>query len=128
MTSEPFNEKLTKGVKFWGDAGWIEVARGYFNASDPGFNPLQTEVIEGPYETRIPHQVNFIEAVRNRVDPEVSVEIGHSSCTICTLGNIACDLMRTIKWDPQTETFIDDTDGAATKLLHYDYRAPWKLI
>jgi len=128
MTSEPFDEKLTKGVKFWGDAGWIEVARGYFNASDPGFNPPQTEAIEGPYETRIPHQVNFIEAVRNRVDPEVPVEIGHSSCTVCTLGNIACDLMRTIKWDPQTETFVDDTDGAATRLLHYDYRAPWKLI
>ena len=128
MNSEPFDEKLTKGVKFWGDAGWIEVARGYFNASDPGLNPPQTEVIEGPYETRIPHQVNFIESVRNRVDPEVPVEIGHSSCTVCTLGNIACELMRTIKWDPRTETFVDDADGAATRLLHYDYRAPWKLI
>jgi len=24
MTSEPFDEKLTKGVKFWGESGWIE--------------------------------------------------------------------------------------------------------
>ena len=30
---------MTKGVKFWGENGWIEVARGYFNASDPKFNP-----------------------------------------------------------------------------------------
>jgi len=128
MTSEPFDEKLTKGVKFWGENGWIEVARGYFNASDPEFNPPETEEIEGPYETRIPHQVNFIEALRSRVDPVVPVEIGHSSCTVCTLGNIACDLKRTIKWNPETETFIDDTDGAATKLLHYEYRSPWKLL
>ena len=118
MTSEPFDEKKTKGVKFWGENGWIEVARGYFNASDPKFNPPASaeSTEEGPYETKIPHQVNFIESVKSRQDPVVPVEIGHSSCTVCTLGNIACELKRTIKWNPETETFIDDTDGAATKL------------
>ena len=129
MTSEPFDEKKTKGVKFWGEKGWIEVARGYFQASDPAWNLPETETkVEGPYETRIPHQVNFIEAVRSRKDPVVPVEIGHSSCVVCTLGNIACELMRTVKWDPATETFVDDTDGAATKLMHYEYRSPWKLV
>ena len=122
MTSEPFNENKTKGVKFWGETGWIEVAREYFNASDPKFNPPESAATEGPYETKIPHQVNFIEAVKSRKDPVVPVETGHSSCTVCTLGNIACELKRTIKWDPAPETFIDDADGAATKLLHYEYR------
>jgi predicted dehydrogenase len=129
MTSEAFDEKKTKGVKFWGETGWIEVARGYFNASDPKFNPPATATAnDGPYETRIPHQLNFIEAVKSRQDPAVPVEIGHSSCTVCTLGNIACALKRTVKWNPQTETFVDDTDGAATKLLHYEYRAGYKLV
>lgn len=129
MTSEPFDEKLTKGVKFWGENGWIEVSRGYFNASDPKFNlPASATADDGPYETRIPHQVNFIEAVKSRTDPVVTVEIGHSSCTVCTLGNIACDLKRTIKWNPETETFVDDADGAATKLLHYGYREGYKLM
>jgi predicted dehydrogenase len=129
MTSEPFDEKLTKGVKFWGDKGWIEVSRGYFNASDPALNPpASATASDGPYETRIPHQVNFIEAVKSRKDPVVPVEIGHSSCTVCTLGNIACALKRTIKWNPETETFVDDTDGAATKLMHYEYRTGYKLI
>jgi predicted dehydrogenase len=130
MTSEPFDDKLTKGVKFWGENGWIEVARGYFNASDPKFNPPASAAStdEGPYETRIPHQVNFIESVRSRQDPVASVDIGHSSATVCNLGNIACDLKRTIKWNPETETFVDDVDGAATKHLHYEYRSPWKLV
>ena len=129
MTSEPFDEKLTKGVKFIGETGWIEVSRGYFNASDPKFNPpAEATANDGPYETRIPHQVNFIEAVRSRKDPVVSVEIGHSSCTVCTLGNIACELKRTIKWNPETETFVDDADGAATKLMHYQYRAGYSLM
>src|SRR5664280_565704 len=129
MTSEPFNDQKTKGVKFWGEKGWIEVSRGYFKASDEKLAlPAAAMKVEGPYETRIPHQLNFIESVRMRKDPVVPVEIGHSSCTVCNLGNIACALKRTVKWNPKTETFVDDTDGAATKMMHYEYRKGWKLV
>jgi predicted dehydrogenase len=129
MTSEPYDEKKSKGVKFWGEKGWIEVSRGSFKSSDEKYAlPKSATDFEGPYETRIPHQVNFVESVRSRKDPVVTVEIGHSSCTVCTLGNIACALKRTVKWNPQTETFIDDKDGAATKLMHYEYRKGWKLV
>jgi len=129
MSSEPFNEEKMKGVKFWGENGWIEVSRGYFKASDSKFDlPESATKTDGPYETRIPHQINFIEAVRDRKDPVVSVEIGHSSCTVCTLGNIACELKRTVKWDPVNEVFVDDLDGAATKLMHYEYRAGYTLV
>jgi predicted dehydrogenase len=129
MTSEPFDEAKTKGVKFIGKDGWIEVSRGSFKASDDKFlPPAQAGGDTGPYETKIPHQVNFIEAVRDRKDPIVPVEIGHSSCTVCTLGNIAVDLKRTIKWDPAKEEFVDDTDGEATKRLHYQYREGYTLV
>ncbi len=129
MTSEPFDEKKTKGVKFLGEKGWIEVSRGSYRASDPAFDPPSPDGSgqSGPYETGIPHQVDFIECVRSRRDPVVPVETGHSSATVCTLGNIACELGRTLKWDPATENFIGDTDGAATAKLHYKYREPWKL-
>jgi len=128
MTSEPFDEKKTKGVKFWGKNGWIEVARGYFNASDAKLMPAKKEEVKGSYETSIPHQVNFVEAVRGHKDPAVPVEVGHSSCTVCTLGNIACQLKRTIKWDPAKQLFVDDTDGAATKMMHYQYRDGYTLL
>src|SRR5665648_42129 len=131
MTSEPFDEGNTKGAKFTGTDGWIEVSRGHFKASDDKFLPpakAEGEEETGPYETKIPHQINFIESVRERKDPIVPVEIGHSSCTVCTLGNIACDLKRTIKWDPATETFVDDVDGEATKKLHYEYREGYSLL
>ncbi|MGD9931940.1 MAG: Gfo/Idh/MocA family protein [Mangrovibacterium sp.] len=130
MTSEPFDEGLTKGVKFIGDKGWIEVSRGHYKASDDALLPPPSEEAAEnvPYETKIPHQIDFIEAVRKRVDPIVPVEIGHSSCTVCTLGNIAVDLGRTIKWDPATETFVEDADGTATAKLHYHYRAGWNLM
>ncbi len=129
MTSEPFDEAKTKGVKFIGKTGWIEVSRQHFKASDDKFLPqVKASGDTGPYETKIPHQINFVEAVRQRKDPAVPVEIGHSSCTVCNLGNIACELKRTVKWNPKTETFIDDKDGAATKLMHYQYRKGYSLL
>nr|HPR31843.1 gfo/Idh/MocA family oxidoreductase [Prolixibacteraceae bacterium] len=129
MTSEPFDENWTKGVKFIGSNGWIEVSREHFKASDDSLLPPKSDAEEaGPYETKIPHQQNFIESVRERKDPIVPVETGHRSCTVCTLGNIACELKRTLKWDPAAECFIDDIDGAATAKLHYTYREGWSLL
>jgi predicted dehydrogenase len=128
MTSEPFDEAKTKGVKFIGKNGWIEVSRGYFKASDDKLLPPKTAEDSGPYETKIPHQINFVESVKAHKDPVVPVEIGHRSATVCNLGNIACDLKRTIKWDPATETFVDDADGEATKRLSYEYREGWSLL
>lgn len=124
MTEEPFNEGKTKGVKFQGKDGWIEVSRDYFKASNKAFEP-KVEKESGPYETKIPHQINFIEAVRSRKDPQVPVEIGHRSCTVCTLGNIAYDLRRPIKWNPKTEEFVDDLQ--ADLYMHREYRQGYSL-
>lgn len=126
LTSETFDEKQTKGVKFHGDKGWLEVSRNHYLASDDLLLPPDTgEVDDTPYETKIPHQINFIEAVKKRIDPRVPVEIGHSSCTLCTIGNIACELGREVKWDPTAQSF--GNDEAAVKMMHYNYREPWKL-
>lgn len=124
MTEEPFNDKKTKGIKFVGNNGWIEVSRGYFNASDEKYNP-NLEKESGPYETKIPHQLNFVESVRARKDPQVPVETGHRTCTVCTLGNIAYDLRRPVKWDPANEKFVDDLQ--AELYMHREYRKGYKL-
>ncbi|MCK5280958.1 MAG: gfo/Idh/MocA family oxidoreductase, partial [Cyclobacteriaceae bacterium] len=76
-------------------------------------------------ETKIPHQINFIEAVRSRKDPQVPVEIGHRTCTVCTLGNIAYDLRRPVKWNPANEEFVDDLQ--ADLYMHREYRKGYKL-
>lgn len=124
MTEEPFDEKKTKGVKFQGSEGWLEVSRGYFNSSNKKYTPT-LEKESGPYETKIPHQINFIEAVRNHNHPQVPVEIGHRSCTVCTLGNIAYDLRRPVKWNPSKEEFVDDRQ--ADIYMHREYRKGYKL-
>ncbi len=128
MTSEPYGENKPKGVKFWGDKGWIEVARQYFEASDDTlYAPESGSGSDVRYEEQGSHYTNFVDSVFSRLEPNVPVEVGHSSCTVCTIGNIACDLGRTVKWDPVNQKFVDDKDGKATAKLHYDYRKPWKL-
>lgn len=127
MTEEPFNEAQTKGVKFWGDKGWIEVSREHFLASDDSLLPPVAEKTEGAYETKIPHLENFINSLKSKSDPVVPVEIGHRSCTVCTLGNIAYDLGRPIKWDPATETFVDDAEASAHRLYNKTYSEGYTL-
>lgn len=124
MTEEPFNTEKTKGVKFQGKDGWIEVSRGYYKASSKELEP-KLEKETGPYETRIPHQINFIESVRSRKDPQVPVEIGHRTCSVCTLGNIAYDLRRPVKWDPAKEEFVNDLQ--ADLYMHREYRHGYEL-
>ncbi len=63
--------------------------------------------------------------MRNRKDPVVPVEIGHRSCTVCTLGNISYDLGRPIKWNPVTEEFVNDKQ--ADLYMHREYRKGYEL-
>jgi len=121
MTEEPFDENKTKGVKFWGNDGWIEISRGFFKGSSPSLAPK----IDKGNQVKNIHERDFLKAVRERKDPQVPVEIGHSSCTVCTLGNIAYELGRPVRWNPDNETFVNDPE--ADKHMHREYRDGYQL-
>lgn len=117
MTLEPYDGE-TRGVKFIGSTGWIEISRDSFKASDDALKPAMEDT-EVPYEARSAHHINFIEALRNRKDPVVPVETGHRTCTVCNLGNIAFDLGRPVEWDPAAESFVNDPEAEAMKSRTY---------
>ncbi len=126
MTEEPFDEAMTKGIKFLGTEGWIEVSRGHYDASSPELMPpIDEREVAPAYEIGIPHLVDFIESVRERRDPVAPVEVGHRTATTCTLGNIAYELMRPVDWDPVAESFVDDPE--AEQHYHRDYREGYSL-
>ena len=121
VSEEPYDGTM-QGVQIYGEDGWVKVCRGKFEASDSKFNmPEIKDDNDVPYETKVGHHRAFIEAVLSRIDPNVPVETGHSSCTVCNLGNIAMELGRPVVWNPIVQKFMHDPE--ATKLLHYDYRA-----
>ena len=124
MTQQKFDGEK-KGIKIYGENGWIQVCRGEYLASSPDLLPGKSVMENAVYETNIAHYKNFIDCIRSRRDPVVPVEVGHSSCTVCNLGNVAYDLKRTVKWNPIVQKFVNDPE--ATKLLHYEYRKPYTL-
>ena len=68
---------------------------------------------------------NFLDCVKSRQNPLCTLEDGHRSTSFAHLANIALATKERLQWDAQNEKFTNSE--AANKLLHYEYRAPWKL-
>ncbi|MBN2198868.1 MAG: Gfo/Idh/MocA family oxidoreductase [Candidatus Aminicenantes bacterium] len=118
-------DAIQSGTKWIGERGWVWVDRGGFE-TQPG--NLVQEVI-GPNEIKLTksrdHSRNFLEAVRSRGASIAPAETGHRSASVGHLGVIAIETGRTIKWDPATETILDDPE--ASRLLGRSYRKPFVL-
>ncbi len=119
------SKKIKQGVLFEGTEGWVYVKRGQVDAQPKS---LLTSTI-GPDETQLyrsnSHKGNLLECIKSRAETVAPVEIGHRSCTVCLLGDIAMRLGRKLKWDPDTEQFIGDE--TANRMLWRPMRSPWRL-
>ena len=130
MTEQPFQEEndAAQGIKFIGDKGWLKVARGYIECSDPSLlEKKEQKVGKGEYEVSAPHMQNFVDCVRSRENPIAPVEVGCSTNTLCCLQNIARELGRPVHWNPATLSFEGDKEAEAHRLYGYVYRNPYKL-
>lgn len=130
MTEQPYREDNpdAQGIKFIGDKGWIKVARGYLECSDPSLIKKKEQKIEkGQYEVSSPHMQNFIDAIRDHKNPIAPVDYGASTNTLCCLFNIARELNRPVRWNPALLSFEGDKEAAAHRLYWYEYRRPYKL-
>jgi predicted dehydrogenase len=112
------------GARFEGTEGWIEI--GYkFNS-----NPKSLKDVKfGPNDVRLyesgNHYRNFLDCVKSRKEPASPVEVGHRTASLCHLGNIAMQLRRKLRWDPEKEQFVGDDE--ANQMLSRPKRAPWTL-
>ncbi len=67
---------------------------------------------------------DFLDCVKTRKKPFRDIESAHRAVTVCHLGNIAYWLKRPLRWDPETETILDDE--LAARWLSRPSRAPWE--
>ena len=118
-------KKIKGGVQFEGDKGWVFVTRGRIDAEPKSL--LQEQI--GPGETKLyvsnNHKGNFYECIKSRAETIAPVEVGHRSCTVCLLGDIAMRTGRKLQWDPDKEQLVNDE--AANRMLARTMRAPWHL-
>jgi predicted dehydrogenase len=125
---ELFVDSGGTGLRFEGSDGWV--------GNDGWCAPLKSSAPEilaseiGPDEIHLftcpqgEHR-NFLDCVKTRRDPYFPAEIGHRCCTIAHLGNIAMDLGRKLRWDPDAEEFLDDE--LANLKRSRAMRQPWHL-
>lgn len=96
---------------------------GQFQDPKPRMEPMKGKANEGDLTAQ--HIRNFLDCVKSRQMPNADVEVGHRSTTFAHLGNIALETQSRIQWDAKRERITNHP--AANKLLHYEYRPPWKL-
>jgi len=89
-------------------------------------SPLEAEEVERiDGDLTDQHTRNFLDCVKSRAKCHCDMETGHRSTTFAHVANIALATRARLDWDAKTERFTNNDE--ANSMLHYEYRAPWKL-
>lgn len=115
------------GCTFIGADGEIHVDR-------PGIRSTPATILEQPLgerDFRLPaaganHRQNWLDCIRSRRRPVADVEIGARTSQVCSLGNLAYQLRRNLRWDPARGEFVNDAE--ANRLRSRENREPWNRI
>ncbi len=115
------------GIRFEGTDGWVGNA-GWtrpLEASSPEILQSQIGPDEIHLETAPSEQHNFLDCVKSRRDPYFPADVGHCCSAVSHIGNIAMELGRKLRWDPDKEQFPDDE--TANRMRARAGREPWGL-
>ncbi len=126
----PFGEiemRGTKGTVYASERGYRVVPErgGQFQDRAARMEPEEFDQAGSNASLTEMHARNFLDCVRTREKPTADIETGHRSTTFALLANIALQMGQRLQWDAEQERFTNCDE--ANDLLHYEYRAPWKL-
>jgi len=114
-----------RGNKFVGTEGWVSVDdTGKITASSEAIMRKVNFAQKG-YAFMTGHHRNFLECVKTRAQTIAPPEVAHRSTTTCHVANICLRLGRKVRWNPQTERFVNDPE--ADRMLARTMRGPWHL-
>jgi predicted dehydrogenase len=68
---------------------------------------------------------NFLDCIKSRQTPLSTLEIGQRSTSLAHMATISLITKQRLEWDAVKERFTNSEE--ANKLLHYEYRKPYKL-
>ncbi len=119
----------TKGTLYVNDGRYLVKPEqpGQFQAKGARMEPIEESGGPGQRNLAITdlHARNFLDCMRSRELPATDIEEGHRSTTMSLIANISLALRERLRWDAEKEEFPGN--DRANSLLHYEYRAPWKL-
>ena len=110
-------------IRFEGDEGWVEAGdhKNVVTSSKSLLEGQPKESINGT--DPIKHVRNFLDCVKTRQKPAANADVtrrGHIACHVAAIG---WRLGRTVRFDPKTETFINDEE--ANRMCSRSRRDPW---
>ncbi len=128
------------GIRYEGTDGWIFVTRGAYRAtpSDPiperngvksldASDPKILDSVIGKDEIHLyvsqEHHGNWLDCIQSGKQPLSPVEIGHRTCSICLISDIAMQLPGKLNWDPAKERFVNNDE--ANSMLSRPQRYPY---
>lgn len=118
-------EATCNGVKFTGTKGWVEVNRGHLKTYPESLFRQRIGPNERHLHLSLDHHLDFLRAVKDRTRPASDADIGYRSLSVCHLGNIATQLNRPLRWNPDKEIFVNDPE--ADRLLRREMRPPYGI-
>jgi len=124
MTHEDFGKG--NAVRFEGTEGDIEVSRSFLNLNPTSLETVKIKSSDEQLYHSENHYQDWIDSIKAKKDPICDVETGHRTATVCYLGNIAYELKRPLKWNPDQEMFIGDEQ--ANSMQHGPLRSTWKYF
>ncbi len=114
-------------IKFEGTDGWVgnNGWRGRLESSNEELLRRKFPEEGNKMWVRPPSEHrNFLDCVKSRQPTTYTAEAGQRLSTVMHIGNIAMELGRKLKWDPQTEAFVgDDAANALRERKSFD---DWK--
>lgn len=113
------------GARFIGTEGQVTVHRSVFVTDPPELARLQLGPHEGNTYYSDSHSGNFLQCIRTRQPTICNVQSTHRAISLHLLGGLSTMLNRTLKWNSDSEHFIDDAE--ADRMLSVAPREPWRI-
>ncbi len=125
MISPKFPQARDHGTLFQGDKGWVAVDRTSAYASPESLLRVKLRPGDVHLYKSTNHYGNFIDCILSRRQAISPVNAAVQSDIISHLCDISVRLGRPIRWDPESETILDDVQ-ASTMMIRAK-RNPWEL-
>lgn len=126
LWSPYFQEGYENGVAFYGNNAQLLIGRSGWKVIERG-NKL---VIDKPGDrSETPHLENFLASIIDRQELRCDIEQGHRSTVLAHLGNLSYRLGRTLRFDGNTQSLIDDpiANGHLKRSGRKDFIIPEKV-
>ncbi len=110
MTREDFGRG--NAIRFVGSEGVIDASRSFLEVPERLTDQKIGENEIHLYHSR-DHYRDWLSTIKDRALPICPVEVGHRTATVCSIGNIAYELGRPLRWNPKREKFRKDREANA---------------